>query len=185
MNRQPRLSSILPMLLAGVALIGLSACATTSPGNMAAPITDGQALHIAMTLDMGEVITSEPAVGKATNPQVRQFAQDMVTMHTQAAQQTRDLADREDVTLLPNQVSIASENEARGVAQKLSALSGSEFDMMYMEAQHTLHQHGLNMLDFNLIPAARDAEVRAHLTEKRAVVQQHLERTRQILQSMM
>ncbi len=176
-------------LLVLFALAALPACQATRMGgaNAGQPgmLTDGEILHIAMTSDMGEIVTSEPAVNKATNAQVRQFAQDMVAMHTQAAQQTRDVAGREGVALQPNQVSMTMDRSARGAAQKLNGMSGAQFDMMYLETQHTLHQHTLNDLDFVLIPDARDEQVRAHLTQKRGVVQQHLERVRQLIQAMM
>lgn len=175
-------------LIVALVCFGLAACDdnATSPNdnNTTAgdtTLTDGQILHIARTANQGEVLTSQPAVAKAVNDSVRQFAQQMVTEHSQTVQRADSLGTNRQVTLRDNPVSLSLHNSARGTVTQLNALSGAAFDRTYMEAQLSLHQNTLNMLDYTLIPKSQDAQVRSFLTTMRAAVAMHLAHARSIL----
>lgn len=143
-----------------------------------APLTDGQILHIFITMNNGEVISSQNPDEKAEGD-VKNFAQMMVTEHSGVRAQAEQLGQR--IKPEPNIISMSMENNVKGCTAKLAKLDGDQWDLEYLTAQVHLHAHGLDMLDFNLIPNAKDPALRTLLQQARPAVQQHLELARKLL----
>lgn len=81
-----------------------------------------------------EIQTSQLALQKSTDSQVRDFAQRMIQEHTVANQRLATLASRYGVNLTAD---VGPLNAA--IAQQLTPLSGAEFDRAYMAAQENAH----------------------------------------------
>ena len=171
------------LLFASVVL--LSAC--TSMGGMAGGMAgagalgDPDILRVAMTSNEGEIVTSQPVVGDTRNADVRQFAQDMIAMHTRLNEQGMAL----DVDPRPNMQAMNMTRQAQGIASELEAAPADRVDVMYLEKQIALHGNTLAMLDHVLIPGARDAELRAYLQAARPMVREHLDRAMRLHHEMM
>lgn len=146
-----------------------------------AAMTDADRLHVFITGNQGEVLTSRPVVGELTNPQARQFAQEMISAHTGVVEQAQAL----DLEPRNNPVSLSMTQMVEGVARTLDGMSGAMLDMKYMEAQVTLHGQTLNMLDYVLIPNTRDAAARRLMEQARPAVADHLRRAQAIHHEMM
>src|SRR4051812_9684826 len=84
---------------------------------------------------LAEVQLGQLALQKASSPQVKGFAQRMVTDHTQANQDLMQLAKSENLTL-PTQLDPKHKSEM----ERLSALSGNAFDAAYMQQMVQDHQ---------------------------------------------
>lgn len=82
-----------------------------------------------------EVELGQLAVQKASDDKVKQFGQKMVDDHAKANQQLQQVAEQEHVTL-PSTM----DPEAQQEQQRLSKLSGEEFDKAYMRYQVKDHQ---------------------------------------------
>lgn len=145
-----------------------------------APLTDADILRVFMASNTAEVLTSQ-TVNESGNAAVRDFAQMMIQMHTESN------ARAEALPLAPrnNAVSRSMETMTAGQVRELTALSGAARDMMYVEKQVVLHGHTLDMLTHVLIPAARDAQLRALLEQARPNVADHLARAKQLHHQMM
>lgn len=83
---------------------------------------------------LAEIQLSQLAVQKATNDDVKRFAQRMIDDHTQANNQIATLAQQKGITL-----SNAPSPEQQAVANELSALSGADFDKAYMDENVVMH----------------------------------------------
>ena len=77
---------------------------------------------------MAEVQMGQLALQKASSPQVKEFAQRMVTDHSQANQDLMQLAKADNLTL-PTQLDPKHKSEM----DRLSAMSGNAFDGAYMQ----------------------------------------------------
>ena len=160
----------------------LSACMNTTSMTSAdrpmtgAPMamTDADRLHVFITGNRGEIVTSEPVVGTLTNPDVRQFAQDMIRVHSGVIDRVMAL----DLEPRDNPVSMSLTQQAQGVARELSGMSGMALDMAYVDAQIVLHGQTLNTLDYVLIPNTRDAGARQLMEQVRPEVADHLRRAK-------
>lgn len=162
-------------------LLLLAACATTDgTGTAGLPNADGHIAGIALAANEGEVQQGNAAASRATNSDVRAFAQMMVTDHTNAIQAARDTAARNNITPLDNETTAALRSTSPQVISNLNTWTGADFDRGYIQYQIDLHQWLLTALDTQLIPNTRNAEMRSLLQTQRASVAAHLERARQI-----
>src|SRR5215208_4964064 len=88
---------------------------------------------------MAEVTLGQMAANKAKSESVKSFGQQMVTDHGKANQELKDLAVAESVTL-PTEMSA----DAKALQEKLSGLSGAEFDKIYMEEMLKDHKKDIS-----------------------------------------
>src|SRR5690606_12476996 len=137
--------------LAAVLLAAAVGCApamrgATAPGGP----TDPEIASIALALNLGEVTTNRPATSKATQAEVRAFAERMVTDHTLAVERMRALGIPESEPPLTRQL----EDGARETVSALELYQGPAFDRTHMDSQVALHEYALRTLDDYLIPYA-------------------------------
>jgi putative membrane protein len=85
-----------------------------------------------------EIALAEIGVRKATNPELKQFCQQMQQDHTQANQQLRPLAQKNGVTLEQSM-----ERKDEKALTKFQSLSDQKFDKALAEEFLTDHQKGL------------------------------------------
>ena len=89
-----------------------------------------------------EIELSRMASERATNPEVKEFAQMMVRDHTTAGTELKQLLTQHNM-----QVRDVMDEKHRDLSQELSRKSGSEFDHEYMAAMVDDHQHMENLLE--------------------------------------
>jgi putative membrane protein len=90
---------------------------------------------------MAEVELGKLAAGKATNPDVKAFAQRMVDDHTKAGDQLKSIVGQANIQL-PTDVN-AKDKAEKG---RLSKLSGAAFDRAYIN--HMVIDHKKDVADF-------------------------------------
>lgn len=144
---------------------------TPAEGNT--ELTQGQILNVLATVDSGEIAQAQLAVTKATAPQVRQFANDMIEMHSRSKQEGAQFAEQSGITLSSSKLSNTLENKGSAELRELETTDASKFDKTYMHAQVKQHQEVLDKVNSQLIPAA-NATTRDQLETARGMVQQHL-----------
>lgn len=91
---------------------------------------------------MAEVQIGQLAEQKATNEQVKQFAQRMVQDHTKANQELQQLAQTKNLTI-PSDIG----NKYQAELDQLSGLSGAEFDKAYMARMEDDHQEDIALFE--------------------------------------
>lgn len=115
-----------------------------------AAMSDQDAALFMSTADLGEVEANRAAVQKATNAQVKQFAQQMVTDHGKMAREDGDLAKRlgVDPKAVPTTGPVADlQAQHKQSMDQLSAMpKGADWDRAFMDAQVTMHQNVLTRL---------------------------------------
>jgi putative membrane protein len=148
--------------------------------DMARGMSDGQLLQVLATVDTGEIKQAQVALSKASSPQVRNFASDMIEQHTRAKQQGAALSSQHNLALRPSPISEKLDGKATQTLEQLQSADSRSFDSAYMQAQVKQHDEVLKMLDDKLITAASSAPVKQQLTEARSMVQQHLTHAKQL-----
>jgi putative membrane protein len=179
------------MQFRGLAACGLvimaAACATSagmeasagaggaSVNASATVMTDANVAAVAHAANMDEIQTSQVAIQRSQNAQVRQFAQMMITEHTAVEQEMMRMLQAKNMTPQPNAVAQAAMQATRATVANLSQRSGMDFDRAYMMHQVQAHRWTLTSLDQSLIPSTRDPEMRTFLsTRVRPGVAMHL-----------
>jgi putative membrane protein len=89
-----------------------------------------------------EIELSRMASERATNSEVKEFAQMMVRDHTTAGNELKQILTQHNM-----QVRDVMDEKHRDLSQELSRKSGSEFDHEYMAAMVDDHQHMENLLE--------------------------------------
>lgn len=100
---------------------------------------DKQFLMAASQADYTEITFSKLAESKATNPQVKAFAQRMITDHTKLDAEMKPFAEKMDVTPV-----MTMDPTHQQKYDQLSGLSGADFDRTYMSAMDTDHHAALD-----------------------------------------
>jgi putative membrane protein len=170
--------ALIPVALLAVFL---GACASMTTGDTpGTPNSDPHIVGIVMAANQGEIEQGNAAATRATNPDVRAFAQMMVADHTTALGAVRDTSARAGVTPADNDTTAALQRTSRETITNLATYSGAEFDRQYMQTQVNLHQWLLTALDQQLIPLATNRDLRSLLETQRVSVAAHLEQARAI-----
>lgn len=111
---------------------------------------------------------------RSTNSAVKQFAQRMVTEHTNLQSQWTGMASSNGLTF-----SSSLDPQHQQKVDRLQNLSGNGFDRAYMSTM--IHQHQADVNRFqNEGTSARSAQVRTLVTNSLAVLQQHLTLAKQV-----
>lgn len=158
-----------------------SATATETGG----ALTDGQILFITFTEDSNLASAAEEASTKADSPAVRRFASMLVSDHQDHKKRQSDLAQRIQITPAESAASRHMNEESQRVGEALKAQRGPEFDRAYIDSVIREHVAMLNMLDRQLIPSARSADLKQSLENFRATLEAHLKEARGIQQSLL
>jgi putative membrane protein len=159
----------------GGALLSLNACAAGMAGGSVDAFNDPNVAASASSSNMDEIQTSQLALQRAQNPQVREFAQMMVTQHGEFEQQMQDLLQAKGMAPVDNAWSGTLKRHLPPTLQMLQSMSGAQFDLAYMVHQVGAHELTLHALDTTLIPNTRDPDMRAMLqnTVRPAVADHH------------
>jgi putative membrane protein len=118
---------------------------------------------------MAEVQLGQLATQKAQSDQVKQFGQKMVDDHTKANDQLKQIAASKGVTL-PTDLDSKHKREM----ERLSKLSGAEFDREYMK--HMVSDHKKDVSDFKKeAKSAKDADLKSFASSTEPTLEQHLQ----------
>ncbi|MDZ8083265.1 MAG: DUF4142 domain-containing protein [Nostoc sp. SerVER01] len=157
---------------------------TESPSPTASPTTSGQNtlsssdrqfITEAAQDGLAEVQLGQLASQRGTSNTVKQFAQHMVEDHTQVNNQLKQLASQKGVTL---PTSIGSTNQQ--VEQRLSKLSGANFDREYMNQMVQAHEKDVSAFQTQA-QQGQDPDLKAFAAQALPTLQQHLQEARSIV----
>jgi putative membrane protein len=118
---------------------------------------------------LAEVELGKLAAQKAQSAEVKAFAQKMVEDHSKAGEELKQLASQKKVTL-PTEI-LPKHKE---IVEKLSKLSGADFDREYVKAM--VADHEKDVTAFNSVAiGATDADVKAFAAKTLPTLKMHLE----------
>ncbi len=103
--------------------------------------TPDQFVRKAAIDNQAEIALSQLAVQRAQDPQVKQFAQQMVDQHKQAGDQLKQIASASGLQV-PDQLDRKHQKEQ----QKLSQLNGAAFDRQYLKDMVKAHKQMASLL---------------------------------------
>ena len=131
----------------------------------------------AATSDQTEIKLARLALERASIPEIKQFAQTMVTDHTKSTSLLQPIAVDHSVVLSENPEPQADENFKR-----LEELSGAAFDRTYIEIMVTDHEEMLHAFEVEAAKAA-DSKLKDFIATVQPVVAHHLEMAKAIRQN--
>lgn len=137
-------------------------------------IADKRFMEKAAEGGLAEVKLGQLASDKASNQSVKDFGKRMVTDHTRINEQLKDLASKKGVSL---PTSLNAKDQA--TYDRLSKLSGSEFDREYM--RDMVRDHEMDVAEFRRVAqTAKDADVKSFAQQTLPTLEDHLNQAKQI-----
>jgi putative membrane protein len=119
---------------------------------------------------MFEVDDSKLAAQKASSTTVKNFAKKMVTDHTKTNNELKSLASKKNITL-PATMS----DDHKKKLDKLSGLTGADFDEEYMEAMDKDHEKDVKLFEKAAEDDDLDAEIKAFAAKTLPTLRMHSE----------
>jgi putative membrane protein len=153
-------------------------------GTHAQIMDDAQIAAIVVTANQVDVDAGKLARERASNSEVKKFAERMVIDHEGVNSQAVALATKLKVTPRENDTSRAIKTGGEKNVAKLKTLAGAAFDKAYVDHEVAYHAEVLAALDKTLIPGASNAELKALLVKVRPAFVAHLEHARHIQSSL-
>src|SRR5215475_11410449 len=138
-----------------------------------AKLTDPQIAHIAYTAGVIDVTAGKQALTKASNKEVKAFAENMVRDHEAVNTQTLDLVKKLNVTPEDNDTSKALSKQAADKLAELGRLSGAAYDKAYVANEVAYHKTVNGALEKQLIPSSSNAELKSLLQTGLKIFQGH------------
>jgi putative membrane protein len=145
----------------------------SSPVLAEGKLTDPQIAHIAYTAGNIDIAAAKQALTKASNKDVKAFAQDMVRDHEAVNKQALDLVKKLNVTPEDNDTSKSLSKQADEKLAELGKLSGAAFDKAYVANEVAYHKVVNSALETKLIPSASNAELKRLLETGLKLFQGH------------
>jgi len=151
--------------------LALSAAAGSAS---AAGPSDPQIAAIVVTANQVDIDAGNLALSKAKSPDVKTFAQLMITDHSGVNKAATELVQKLHVTPEASPTSQSLQKGGDDNVAALKKLSGSAFDRAYVDHEVAYHQAVLDAVDTTLIPNAQNAELKALLVKVRPAFVAHL-----------
>lgn len=140
-----------------------------STGGIAVTSDDAEFATAAANSGIAEVELGKLASTKATNPQVKEFAQMMVTDHGKANDELKAIAKTKNITL-----PLTVDSEHQKLMADLQKKSGKEFDKAYVDAMVDGHKKTLSLLQ-DEAKNGKDPELKSFASKTAPIVQHHLD----------
>ena len=155
---------------AAIAALSILGSAALAQG---AKPSDAQIAHIAYTAGVIDVAAARQAITKASNKDVKAFAEDMVRDHEAVNKQALDLVKKLKVTPEDNDTSKTLSKQAADKLAELAKLKGAEYDKAYVANEVAYHKAVNGALETQLIPSASNAELKSLLQTGLKIFQGH------------
>jgi len=169
------------MKSAVITIGALCLCAATVS---AQSVNDAQIASIVVTANQVDIDAGKLAAATSANPEVKKFAQLMVTDHTGVNKQAVALATKLKVTPEDNDTSKSLKAGGEKNVGQLKTLKGAAFDKAYVDHEVAYHQAVLDAVDRTLVPNASNAELKALLVKVRPAFVAHLEHAKHLQASL-
>ena len=133
-------------------------------------LTDEQIAKITDDANSAEIDQAKLAESRAKDPRVKSFAERMIKHHGEAKDKQAQLKLKTDGSTTSRKL----ENDATVTLATLKGDQDPAFDRDYIADQVSEHQQVLDMINDQLLPNVKNADLKSYLNELKPKVQMHL-----------
>jgi putative membrane protein len=159
---------------------GMATPADSAGGaNGTAMLSDAEIISLTQASDEGEIATSQVAVKKATNADVRRYAQEMIRVHTRMISQRNG-----QLKASGAKPAAGAKDSSTAMAEKMLAMlnqapKGAAFDTAYVNGQVLSHTNTLAMVQ-KAQNQAKDPALKTMLAGATPEIQKHLDEAKSL-----
>lgn len=160
----------------------LAGCSGSSSDTVkkSAPLTDANIAAIVVGANNIDISAGKIALQRSSNPEVKKFAQRMITDHNAVLDSAVKLVTKLGVTPVNNDLVAALSKQSMEHEAKLKTLSGKAFDKAYIDHEVVYHEAVIGVIEKQLIPAAQNAELKKTLISVVPAFKAHLSHCKMI-----
>lgn len=136
--------------------------------HMGKELSDQTFVTKAAQSNMAEIELSKLALEKAESPQVREYAQRMVTDHTKASEELKTLAQKNNL-----QVPQELDSKHHKAMEKLQKEEGSSFDKAYTQQMKKDHEEAVKLFESASRSTELNPELRSFASKTLPTLQEH------------
>ncbi len=141
----------------------------------AAPLTDANIAAIVLAANTIDIDNGKVAEATSSDSSVKAFAQMMIHDHTSVNDKAKALAGSLKLTPKQNAASRSLVKSMTAKRAALARLKGGAFDKQYLDNEIAYHQAVIDMMNTQLIPSAKNAQLKDLLTSVGPAFQSHLD----------
>jgi|CXWL01.1.fsa_nt_gi putative membrane protein len=167
-----KISILIAVVIAAVGALSSSAARRV--------FSDAEIATVVAAANQGEIDAAALAENKASNADVKAFAEHMSKAHEDAKAKLEDVEGKAGLMATENEISAELKKKSVEEVSRLGSLTGDDFDRAYMNAMVADHTNFLKKLDQDLIPSAKDASLAALVRKLRPEVASHLNKAKRI-----
>jgi putative membrane protein len=130
--------------------------------------SDRKFIEKAASGGMAEVKLGQLAMEKGTSPAVKEFGKRMVDDHGKANDELKEIASKKNFAM-PTEV----DSESKATYDKLTKLSGTDFDKAYMDAMVKDHDKDVKEFKKETSTANLDPDLKAWAEKTLTVIEEH------------
>lgn len=156
-------------LMSSLLFFTLTSSAQTTP-----KLTDPEIASVAVTANQIDVNYGKIALKKASNADIKKFAQTMVNDHTNIIKQAVDLATKLKVTPKTNATTQSLLDGEKKTTKMLNSKKGKAFDEAYINNEVAYHKAVIDAVQKVLIPDCQNAELKSLLQKVMPLLNEHL-----------
>ncbi|MGN7835612.1 DUF4142 domain-containing protein [Acinetobacter sp. 22323] len=145
-------------------------------------LTESQVIKVVSTANNGEIKQARTVLPKLKTEEARRYAQMMINEHSANEKKGQTLASSLKLTPQVSGISTSLQKDSDNAVRKLSNSSTPDKD--YMSSQVDVHRKVLNTIEKQLIPNAKNTELKNMLTQTRTAVAKHLKMAEDIVAKM-
>src|ERR1041385_6365395 len=178
---EPNIMKLTAIIAAFATMAAAVTCAHASDAG--AP-NDAQIAMIAVVADTVDIDAGKLAAEKASNKEVKAFAETMVRDHTAVNTKATALAKKLGVTPEESDTSKKLKADGDQTLAKLKGLSGAQLDKAYVDNEVAYHEAVIGVVTNTLIPNTKNAELKSLLESAGPIFNSHLEHAKQLQKSL-
>jgi putative membrane protein len=161
-------------------LAGCAGTVTDQPSGNAGTLTDANIAAIVVGANKIDISAGELAIERSNNPEVKAFAQRMITDHNAVLSSAVKLVTRLGVTPVNNDLVATLSKQSAEHEAKLRTLSGKAFDKAYIDHEVAYHEAVNSVIEDQLIPGAKNQELKDTLISVVPAFKAHLKHCQMI-----
>lgn len=147
--------------------------ATGAQADDPAKLTDLEIAHVAYTADNADIRYAHLALAKSKHPEVRKFAQTMISDHNNVNKLALALLKKLNVQPKDNFLSKFIAERSDKLVAEMSKLEGKAFDVRYAENELAYHREVIDLVANTFIPNIENAEVKALFIQGNEIFKAH------------
>lgn len=160
-------------------VVGLSSPAAAQSTTVSGSLDDPTALATFEALVNYDVETAGIAATKAAHPDVGEVASTFVEGHKGLLKQTRDLAEKLNMTPTPPKEAPLGQAHSNAL-RELNATTGANFDSVFIANEVAYHDGAIKILRDTLSPAIKDPQLKAAVNAAVPAFEAHLAASRKL-----